>query len=133
MVMSQFISTDIEAENQIKDNRLLKNVQIAADAEAQLLFELLALDSIGKASFDVTASGNNEQTQLSVELPLRSAAPPITETGNGLVTAEKTRRVHIPFKPNTEFFRLFFDCIPFSGNWVRGWTTLSDQVSLWVS
>ena len=92
----QFISTSIDVENQIQDNILRTQVQISAGEESQLLFELLALDSIGKASFEVTASGNDESTKMSVELPLRSAAPPVTETGNGVITAEDPADIIFP-------------------------------------
>lgn len=121
----QFISSDIadedqNLERQIKDNILRKEVQISKGKEAQLSFELLALDSIGKASFQVTASGNNERTQMSVELPLRSAAPPITETGNGLITAEKPAEIIYPSNliPNSSDFTLTvspFPAIGFAG------------------
>ena len=77
-----------ESEPQVQENHLRKQVQIAAGREEQLIFDLLTHDSIGKAAFTVFASGNNESTQMSVQLPLRSAAPPITETGHGVVSAE---------------------------------------------
>ncbi len=64
-----------------------RQIQIANDSEAQLIFELMAHDAIGKATFTLNASGNNEQTQMSVQLPLRSAAPPVTQTGHGVVSA----------------------------------------------
>lgn len=116
----QFISTDIEAENQVLESTLQKRVQIAAGKEEQLLFELLAHNSIGKASFNVSVSGNDETTQMSVELPLRSAAPPTTETGNGIITAEKPGEFIFPSNiiPNSSDFTLTvspFPAIGFAG------------------
>ena len=116
----QFISDDIEAENQALEKTLRKQVQILAGKEEQLIFELIAHDSIGKASFDVMASGNDETTQMSVELPLRSAAPPTTETGNGIITAEKPADIILPSNiiPNTSDFTLTvspFPALEFAG------------------
>lgn len=57
---------------------------------------------------------------MSVELPLRSAAPPITETGNGLITAEKPAEIIYPSNliPNSSDFTLTvspFPAIGFAG------------------
>ena len=84
----QLLSGGIELEPLVQQNMAQKQVQIAAGKEAQLIFELLTHDAIGKADFTLSASGNNESTQMSVQLPLRSAAPPVTETGHGVVSVD---------------------------------------------
>lgn len=84
----QFLAERTETEPQGQERLVQRNVQIAAGKEEQLIFELLTHDSIGKATFTVSASGNNESAQMSVQLPLRSAAPPVTETGHGSVSAD---------------------------------------------
>lgn len=86
----QFISAETETEPKVQKHLVQKQVQIKAGGEEQLVFDLLAHDSIGKATFKLTASGNDENTQMSVQLPLRSAAPPVTETGNGTVSVNNT-------------------------------------------
>ena len=82
----QFFSSGPVAEGEVQEHLVKKQVQIAAGGEEQLIFELLAHDSIGKATFKLSAAGNDESTQLTVQLPLRSAAPPVTETGHGTVS-----------------------------------------------
>ena len=97
-----------------------KRVQIAAGKEAQLIFELLTHDAIGKADFTLSASGNDENTQMSVRLPLRSAAPPVTETGHGTVSADNTTDFVFPSNliANSSEFTLTvspFPAIEFAG------------------
>ena len=84
----QFLAGSTDAESAVQKHLVQKQVQIAAGGEEQLIFEMLAYDSIGKASFTLSAAGNDERTQMSVQLPLRSAAPPTTETGHGVVSAD---------------------------------------------
>lgn len=84
----QFISSNTEQEGQIERDKAQKLAQIAVNSEEQFVFELLTHDSIGKATFTVSASGNDETAQMTVHLPLRSAAPPRTDTGHGVVSAE---------------------------------------------
>ena len=64
-----------------------KNVE--AGTEAQVFFDIWVQDAIGEVSFNLSAHGNAETTQMDVQLPLRSTAPPITKTGHGVVRAGK--------------------------------------------
>lgn len=52
------------------------------------MFEARAHDAIGSVLFNLSAAGNGETTQQKVTLPLRSATPPVTQTGQGVVHAD---------------------------------------------
>ncbi len=60
---------------------------VEAGTEAQVFFDIRAQDALGEVSFNLSAEGNAETTQMDVKLPLRSVAPPVTKTGHGVVTA----------------------------------------------
>ncbi|RKU10374.1 hypothetical protein C6503_19885 [Candidatus Poribacteria bacterium] len=63
--------------------------EVGAGTEAQVFFDIHVQDAIGEVSFNLSAAGNAETTQIDVELPLRSVAPPVTQTGHGVVRAGK--------------------------------------------
>lgn len=63
--------------------------RVDAGAEAQVFFDIRVQDAIGEVSFKLSAQGNAETTQMDVQLPLRSTAPPVTQTGHGVVRAGK--------------------------------------------
>ncbi len=110
----QFLS-DAEADEATTDNRKIqKQIYIGSDVEEQLLFELLTHDSIGKATFTVSAFGNNERSEMTVQLPLRSAAPPVTDTGNGIVNADEPEDFIFPsnFIPESSEFGLTVSPFP---------------------
>ncbi len=69
------------------ENSLSIDKKVEAGAEAQVFFDILVHDAIGKADFNLSALGNTETTQLEVKIPLRSVAPPVTKTGQGVVRA----------------------------------------------
>ena len=92
----QFVSSSTATESQTQNQSIQKQTQIAAGREEQLIFELLAHDSISTATFTVSASGNGESTQMSVQLPLRSAAPPVTDTGHGVASADNAAEFVFP-------------------------------------
>jgi uncharacterized protein YfaS (alpha-2-macroglobulin family) len=62
---------------------------VGAGAEGQVFFDIRVQDAIGKVNFNLSAHGNAETTQMDVQLPLRSTAPPITKTGHGVARAGK--------------------------------------------
>ena len=62
---------------------------VEAGTEAQVFFDIRVQDAIGEVSFNLSAHGNAETTQLDIQLPLRSTAPPVTKTGHGVVRAGK--------------------------------------------
>ena len=72
------------------DNRKLITLpRVAAGAEGHVFFDILVQDAIGEADFNLSAQGNTQTTQLDVKIPLRSAAPPVTQTGQGVVRADE--------------------------------------------
>ena len=75
----------LETENAI--NKLTVDQKVDAGTEAQLFFDILVQDAIGEANFNLSAYGNTETTQLDVKIPLRSVAPPVTKTGQGVARA----------------------------------------------
>ena len=62
-------------------------VTVASGDEGHVSFEVRAHDAIDTVVFNLSASGNAETTQQEVTLPLRSATPPITQIGQGVVRA----------------------------------------------
>ena len=91
----QFLPRVAESENGEQDV-VRQQAQILSGGEEQFIFEILAHDSIDKATFTVSASGNGENSRMTVELPLRSAAPPVTDTGNGVVSVEAPGELIFP-------------------------------------
>ena len=75
----------LETENAV--DKLSINKKVDVGTEAQLFFDILVQDAIGEANFNLSARGNTETTQLYVKIPLRSVAPPVTKTGQGVVRA----------------------------------------------
>ncbi len=78
-------SQALEIENGPDELSIGKKVE--AGTEAQVFFDILVHDAIGEADFNLSARGNTETTQLEVKIPLRSVAPPVTKTGQGVVRA----------------------------------------------
>jgi len=116
----QFLSSNINNETRVQKDHIVKQTEIVSGREEQLFFELLTHDSIGKAAFTVTASGNDESSQMSVHLPIRSAAPPVTETGNGVVSTDDDTEFVFPSNiiPESSEFTLTvspFPAIEFTG------------------
>ena len=66
---------------------LRKQVQVPTGTTKHLSFDVLAHDTVGTVTFHLSASGNGETTARLVHLPLRSAAPPVTKIGYGVVRA----------------------------------------------
>ncbi|MCG9131231.1 alpha-2-macroglobulin family protein [Candidatus Poribacteria bacterium] len=60
---------------------------VEAGTEARVFFDIRIQDAIGEVNFNLFAEGNSETTQIDVQLPLRSVAPPVTQTGYGVVRA----------------------------------------------
>ena len=74
----------------VQEDSLQKQVEIAADKEGQLFFDVIAHDAVGVVTFHLSASGNGEEIQFApIRLPLRSAAPPVTKTGQGIVREDE--------------------------------------------
>ena len=72
-----------ETENIV--DKLSIDQRVDAGAETQVFFDILVQDAIGEANFNLSAHGNTQTTQLETKIPLRSVAPPVTKTGQGVV------------------------------------------------
>ena len=75
------------ADSEYKADKLSIDQRVDAGTEAQVFFDILVQDAIGEANFNLSAHGNAQTTQLDVKIPLRSVAPPVTQTGQGVVRA----------------------------------------------
>ena len=75
--------------SQPPSHELSVDKSVDAGAEAQVFFDIRVQDAIGEVNFNLSAHGNAETTQIDVQLPLRSTAPPVTKTGHGVVRAGK--------------------------------------------
>ena len=96
------------------ENSLSIDKEVEAGAETQLFFDLLVQDAIGEANFNLSAQGNTEMTQLEVKIPLRSVAPPVTKTGQGVVRAGEPVDFIFPANliPNSSEFSLTLSPFP---------------------
>lgn len=71
----------------IEEGSQSRRLSVDAGAEALAFFDVRVHDAIGEVGFNLSAHGNAETTEMDVKLPLRSTAPPITTTGQGVVRA----------------------------------------------
>ena len=96
------------------ENSLSIEKTVEAGAEAQVFFDILVQDAIGEADFNLSAHGNTETTQLEVKIPLRSVAPPVTKTGQGVVSAGEPVDFIFPANliPNSSEFSLTLSPFP---------------------
>ena len=95
-------------------NQIYINTQTNAGAESQLFFDMYVQDAIGTANFNLSATGNTETTQLDVDIPLRSAVPPVTKTGHGVVRAGEPADFIFPsnLMPDSSDFSLTLSPFP---------------------
>lgn len=78
-------------------NKAQKPLTVAAGTEGELFFDVAAHDAIGAATFELSATGNGESTRVAVQLPIRSAVPPVvTATGQGVVRAGEPAEFKLP-------------------------------------
>ena len=89
-------------------------IRLNTGEERQVFFELAAQDAMGELTFNLSAEGNRESTQMETSLPLRPAAPPITQTGYGVVKAGREAEFTFPsnYIPGTSEFDLTLSSFP---------------------
>ncbi|MBD3184339.1 hypothetical protein GF312_18795, partial [Candidatus Poribacteria bacterium] len=89
-------------------------LQLEPKAEKQVFFLARAENSMGKITFNLSASGGGEKSEMSVDLPLRPAAPAITITGSGVVKPNQDTTLEIPgaWIPDTAEFELTLSSFP---------------------
>ena len=95
-------------------DKLSIDTRVDAGTEAQVFFDILVQDAIGEASFNLSAHSNTQTTQLDVKIPLRSVAPPITKTGQGVVRAGEPADFIFPSNliPDSSAFNLTLSPFP---------------------
>ena len=106
---------DIGTTGFVKGDSLPKEITIGANKEGHLSFDLIAHDAVGIATFNLSASGNGEEIQHApIRLPLRSAAPPATKTGYGIVREGEPDDFIFPsnFREDTSEFMLTISPLP---------------------
>lgn len=89
-------------------------VFLDSKAEQQVVFSIKAKNSIGKVTFNLSAVGGGEKAAITTDVPLRSAAPPITLTGSGVVKAGSEAQFTLPgdWVPDTTEFGLTISAFP---------------------
>lgn len=76
------VSMEIDGPAELKsESRITRN--IGKGEEEVIPFMIKAGNDMGKVHFDIRASGNGEETEAQVDLPLRPASPLIPEYGAG--------------------------------------------------
>ena len=99
----------------VQGSSLQKQIQVAAGTEGHVFFDVVAQDAVGIATFDLSASGNGEEIEFApMRLPLRSATPPITKTGQGIVREDEPADFIFPsnMRPDTSEFMLTVSPLP---------------------
>ena len=99
----------------LQGDSIQKQVEIAAGKEGEVFFDVIAQDAVGIATFNLSASGNGEEIKFTpMRLPLRSASPPVTKTGNGIVRENEPADFIFPsnIRPDTSEFMLTVSPLP---------------------
>lgn len=99
----------------VNRDSLQKQIEIGSNKEGHLYFDVIAHDAVGVATFNLSASGNGEEIQHApIRLPLRSAAPPVTKTGFGIVREGEPDDFIFPsnFREDTSEFMLTISPLP---------------------
>ena len=99
----------------VQESSLQKQIQVASGKEGQVFFDVVAQDAVGIATFNLSASGNGEEIEFApMRLPLRSAAPPVTKTGQGIVRENEPADFIFPsnIRPDTSEFMLTVSPLP---------------------
>ena len=112
----RLLQPPLTANEQAETHRVQREIQIEDDSEAQLIFELVARDVIGKTSFTLTASGNNEKTQMSV--PIASSFGCTAGNADRPWRSERRepRGPHFPFQFDSSVIRIYTHCFSVSGD-----------------
>jgi hypothetical protein len=91
-----------------------KSISIEKGKEGQVYFQLKAEETMGKLEFNLSAKGGGEQSQMSVDVPLRPPVPFITLSGRGSVLDGKPATFTFPsdWIPGTTNFSLTISAFP---------------------
>ena len=92
---------------------LRKQIHVPTGTTKYLFFDVLAYETVGTVAFHLSASGNGETTERLVHLPLRSAAPPVTQSGHGVVRAGESADFVFPSNLLPESSEFLLTVAPF--------------------
>ena len=89
-------------------------IRLNTGEEGQVFFELEAQDAMGKVTFNLSAKGNRESTQMTTDVPIRPATPPVTQTGYGVVKAGREANFTFPsnYIAETDEYELTLSSFP---------------------
>jgi uncharacterized protein YfaS (alpha-2-macroglobulin family) len=89
------VTLDIEGQVNVLDG-FKRKLTLKSDTDSSIAFKAKVGNSIGKAHFKLTATGNGFDSSSSVDVPIRPASPVINKTGSLTITPEKSSKISIP-------------------------------------
>ncbi|MBN1352217.1 alpha-2-macroglobulin family protein, partial [candidate division KSB1 bacterium] len=90
------------------------SLNLKNNSEDIVYFKAKAKRGMGKIKFKVLAKGGGEATESEVEIPLRPPVPPVTLTGSGIITVDKSAALKLPsdWIPGTQEYQLTLSAFP---------------------
>ncbi len=91
-----------------------KSITVEQGKEGQVYFQMQSEQTMGKIEFQLSAQGGGEQSDMTVEIPLRPPVPFITLSGRGSILAGKSASFTFPsdWIPGTTDFSLSLSSFP---------------------
>ena len=81
----------------IDEDSLEKKLSVESDTEGQVYFDVIAHDAVGISDFNLSITGGGEEIKSApVSIPIRSPAPYITKTGQGIVSVNEPAEFILP-------------------------------------
>ena len=81
----------------IEEDSLEKQLNVGSDTEGQVYFGVIAHDAVGISDFNLSITGGGEEIKSApVSIPIRSPAPYITKTGQGIVKEDEPAEFILP-------------------------------------
>ncbi len=107
------VKLDIDGDVSILNNSA-QSVQIADGESKAISYRLKVGNSIGKASFTISASGADETTKTTINVPIRPSSPVITKTGSAAITESEPLEIDLPggFLESTQNAKLIISSFP---------------------
>lgn len=99
----------------IDSDSLEKEIKVEADTEGQLYFDVIAHDAVGIATFNLSVIGGDEVIQSApIRIPIRSASPPVTKSGHGIVRQDEPAEFILPsnLRADTSEFMITVSPLP---------------------
>ncbi len=81
----------------IDDDSLEKQLSVESDTEGQVYFDVIAHDAVGISDFNLSITGGGDEIKSApISIPIRSPAPYITKTGQGIVSVNEPAEFILP-------------------------------------